>query len=257
HLDRRVAVDGDQRRHAGDHNDERERQLAGGVRAQAGQGEELDAGLGGDHDADREPADGQEQRQERADLDPGRAEDALGERDLGQPGARPGVAEQAEDDRAGDGAQHRGRQAVPHAEAEEAGGQPGGQQAGVVDERASPEEGQLPGAAVPLAGGDGLDAVLLDPEELVAGGRPYGARLSGTHFFFPPLALPRSGFLRSAAWRPSQPHVELPRSHSIVPDQGWSGWATAPVWHWRATVAGAPSPPTRAGARRRSARGWH
>src|SRR5262249_34724314 len=79
------------------------------------------------------------------------------------------------------------------------------------------QEPQLARAPVSLAARYRLDAVLLDPEELVRGGRR-GARNCAAHHHFPPLALPSSG-----SWRSAVPPSPPPRSSRGFPDDCTTG----------------------------------
>ena len=152
--------------------------------------EELGARLGGDHTVDREPSDREEEGQGGADVGAAEAEDAAGVDDLGLPGARPGVGQKAEDGGGRHGPDRGGGQAVPDAEAVIGGQQAGGEKAGVVDERARPEEGKLSRGSVPFSRRDRFDPVALDLSEGVAVGV---WRENCRSCLIPPPALPGSG----------------------------------------------------------------
>ena len=170
-LDGGMSVDGHRHAHGCDqkHPDE--------GRGAAVASQQARPGLGGDHAVDGKPAHRQEQREEGADPRPAQAENPAREHDLGLAGGRPGVAEQAQHKGAGHSAQDGGQQAIPDAEPEGAGQEAGGEQAGVVDEGAGPEEGQLPRPSVALARGHPVDAPGLHSEELVRSLRTLDGRV--------------------------------------------------------------------------------
>ena len=192
-------------RNAGHQDDPGQQRPRGRARRQAAELEELYACLSRDHAINREPADREEEGEGGAHVGPAPPEDAPGEHDLGEAGARTGVAQQPEDHRPGGGAKRDRGEAVPHAQAVVGREQAGREEAGVVDEGARPQERQLTRAAVALTRRDGIDAARLHLEERVTPALAgIDARRLGRHMH-PSAGITQFRFMRSATTRPLSP----------------------------------------------------
>src|SRR5207249_17808 len=156
---------GDRYARGSDHEYPGEQEFARHIGTDARDLEELDTGQRGDHGVDGEPADPQKEREYRAGIGAAIAEDAPRENDLWLPAFRPGVAEKAEDHRAGERADQHRQQPVPNPQPVIGRQQARGQEAGVVDESARPEKAQFPRTAVALGIRNDVDAVRLDLEK--------------------------------------------------------------------------------------------
>ncbi len=190
--------------------------------------EQLRRGLGRDDAVDREPADGEEQREPRSEIGAAETKDPARENDLRQTRLWTGVAEQPEDDGRRHGPDGRGGEAVPDAKAVVRGEEAGGEKAGVVDERAAPKKRQLARPAVTIAGWDRLDAVRLNLAEDIALGLSSGEIAHRS----PSAGITQFRFMRSAHRRPlspldrasSRPESILPASrHATAQGEGGPG----------------------------------
>src|SRR5438132_6859093 len=139
-----------------------EEEFIGEVGADTGDLEQLNAGEGSDHRVDGKPSDPQEKGEKRTRVGSATAKDPLREDDLRLATARPCVAQQAEEDGAGDRPQKYRDQPVPNTETVVSGEQARGEQAGGVDERPGPYKAELAGSAVALSLRDGVDPARLD-----------------------------------------------------------------------------------------------
>ena len=160
-----MTVDGDYDARGGDGEHPGEQEFARHIGTDACDLQQLDTRQGRDHGVDGEPADPQKEREHRTRIGAAIAKDAPCEDDLRLTAFRSGVAEEAEDHRAGERADQHRKQPVPYAQPVIRRQQARGQQAGVVDERARPQKPQFRRTAVTLGVGNRVDAVRLDLEK--------------------------------------------------------------------------------------------
>ena len=192
-----MAVNGD--RHADRRDHEHQSESHPSVDA----AEQLGSRLRRDHAVDREPPDGEEKGQRRAEVRPAKAEDPPREDDLRKARTRTGVAEEAEDHGRRNRAGGRRCETVPDAEPVVSGEQARREKARVVDERAAPQKRELTRLAVALVRRDRFDPVRFNLAESVGLGLSSGNVAHRS----PSAGITQFRFMRSAHRRPLSPLV--------------------------------------------------